>query len=56
MFWQILISDKQLSWLQKGIYFTGHKTFAGINGPCVTSGPNGPELSENVSENENGDS
>ena len=27
-----------------------------LNGPCVTSGPNGPELNENVSENENGDS
>ena len=29
---------------------------SGVNGPCVTSGPNGPELNENVSENENGDS
>ena len=27
-----------------------------INGPCVTLGPNDPELNENVSENENGDS
>ena len=27
-----------------------------INGPSVTSGPNGPELNKNVLENENGDS